>query len=328
VQGGPLASQPAPRLRPFAPQGGDCIAHPIPADGRAVGSLRFEGGFELEARSSLFGGLSGLEALDETRLLAVTDQGALVFIDLSTDETGAPIAQCAITELRSQQGLALYGKSEGDSEDLALLGPDRIAVSFERNHRIATFTLGDQVQQDAPAIDFSHAAGLQSNQGLEALAILPSGVMLAGAENPTVLGAAQKVWRLPSTSAPAVLRDPTFAIDAGVGFALVGLDATPSGGLVVLQRFYEASIGNRTRIGWLAPGVAESASQTVRMRELARLTESESLALDNFEGITALAGADGRTIVWIVSDDNFRDEQKTLLYRFSLDEAALVSPSN
>lgn len=320
--GGPLASTPGgPRVRPFVPQGGDCIARPIAAEGRSFGPLRFEGGFELEARSSLFGGLSGLEAIDESRLLAVTDQGALVFLDLSTDQSGAPTVSCAIAELRDAQGLALYGKADGDAEDLTLLAPDRIAVSFERNHRIATFTLADPILQDGPAIDFSSAARLEDNQGLESLALLPSGALLAGVETPTVLGARQGVWRLPSLDAQPS-REPDFGVAAGSGFALVALDATPRGGLVVLQRFYSQTFGNRTRIGWLAPGTAERASGTVRMRELATL-DGAGLEIDNFEGVAALPGADGRTVVWIVSDDNFSDEQKTLLYRFSFDEGAL-----
>jgi hypothetical protein len=60
------------------------------------------------------------------------------------------------------------------------------------------------------------------------------------------------------------------------------------------------------------------------MQELAYLN-GDGLAIDNFEGIAALDGEDGRTTVWIVSDDNFSAAQKTLLYRFSFDEAALLS---
>jgi hypothetical protein len=303
----------------------DCEAVPISSGPLDVGALRFEGGFELIGRSSLFGGLSGLAALDERRLLALTDTGMLATIALSTDASGAPTARCELFDLLDTDGSALWGKDRGDAEDLAFLAPDRIAVSFEREHRVAVFTLdGRQVGE---AIDFSRGARLEPNRGLEALAALPSGDLLVGTETPTLFGATQGVWRLP-VETPSAPREPTFSIAAaGAGFALVGLDATPGGGVVVLQRFFESTFGYRARIGWLAPGVAETATGTVRMRELARLPYGSGLPTDNFEDVAAVAGADGRTTLWIVSDDNFNDDQKTLLYRFSFDERAEMSGS-
>ena len=39
---------------------------------------------------------------------------------------------------------------------------------------------------------------------------------------------------------------------------------------------------------------------------------------ENFEGIAARRGADGRTLLYLVSDDNFLVLQRTLLLQFSL----------
>ena len=52
-------------------------------------------------------------------------------------------------------------------------------------------------------------------------------------------------------------------------------------------------------------------------RELARL--QPPLTIDNMEGVSATI-ENGRTIVWLVSDDNFTPLQRTLLLKFALAE--------
>jgi hypothetical protein len=52
--------------------------------------------------------------------------------------------------------------------------------------------------------------------------------------------------------------------------------------------------------------------------ELARL--GRPAISENFEGIGVRGGADGRVLLYLVSDDNFLPFQQTLLLQFSLDE--------
>ncbi len=310
-------------MRPRSSVDGDCASTWVAPAGVTVGALTFEGGFLLEGTRRDFGGLSGLEAIDARTLLALGDNGRVVAIELGEGADGVPLARCRVRALLDEGGAPLGEKADADAEGLALLAPDRIAVSFERDHRVAAFRLGESVRQDGAPSTFAVARRLEPNRGLEALALLPSGELAAGAENPTVLGSPQWVWRLAPPPAAGEPRG-SFRIAGDVGYALVGLDATPGGGLVALERFYTRSLGVRTKISWLPPGVAESATGLVRATQLARLTGAEGLAVDNFEGVAALAGEDGRTVVWIVSDDNFSNGQRTLLYRFSFDEAALA----
>ena len=42
--------------------------------------------------------------------------------------------------------------------------------------------------------------------------------------------------------------------------------------------------------------------------------------MDNFEGLAVARDADGGTLVYILSDDNFHFLQRTLLLLFRLDE--------
>ena len=51
---------------------------------------------------------------------------------------------------------------------------------------------------------------------------------------------------------------------------------------------------------------------------IARL--SNSLTIDNFEGIAARRNDAGETLIYILSDDNFSLLQRTLLFMFRLDD--------
>ena len=79
----------------------------------------------------------------------------------------------------------------------------------------------------------------------------------------------------------------------------------------VLFRSYVAGQGNRAAIVKLAPDVEPVT--------LAVLTPS--LTLDNFEGL-AVREQYGRTYLYIVSDNNFSDDQRTLLMKFEVRQAA------
>jgi hypothetical protein len=315
------------RVRPAAPDLGDCIATPISADGLTLGALTFEGGFELAGLRSRFGGLSGLEALDSGTLLALSDEGALVTIALGQGSDGSPTVRCTFTELLDSEGEPLADKALADAEGLALLAPDRIAASFERAHRVAFYDLAGAAYVGAETVDFSGAERLEDNLGIEALALLPSGELLAGAESPMTLLNPHPVWRLAPTGDPARPFEapgaPALEIATEPGFGLVGFDVTPRGNLLTLERFYAEGIGNRIRISWLPRAAVDGDDRLVRALDLARLGPGDALAIDNFEGIAALDADDGRTTIWIVSDDNFNPSQRTLLYRFSFDEATL-----
>jgi len=306
-----------------------------------LGLLSFEVGYQLTGVTRHFGGLSGLEAISDTTLLAIADSGWMMQITLS-DDAAAPVS-CRRAQLQAADGSALSTKAEADAEGLAWLGDGHAAVSFERQHRIETFDvrplitasattsvhrLPEQVRAGVSTISFANTR-LGNNRGLEALAVLPSGALLAGAESPTLLGSPHPVWRIPQTSGLDAARDapagPTFEIATEPGFGLVGFDVTPHGNVVTLERFYTREFGNRIKIGWIPGDVAEAATEKVFVRELGRLSTSDAIPVDNFEGIAAIAGADGRTEIWIISDDNFSIAQLTLLYRFSFDEEALMA---
>ena len=72
-----------------------------------------------------------------------------------------------------------------------------------------------------------------------------------------------------------------------------------------------------SRLGRVAPSALKPGA-TVRSSELARL--EPPLIVENFEGLGVRRDERGRTLIYLVSDDNFNVLQRTLLLLFVLEE--------
>ena len=94
---------------------------------------------ETRALDKRFGGLSGIDVLEDGNLLAVSDDGAFVWIDLAED--GVTPMAARMSGMRDAAGKTMPGKAERDAEGLAYA--DGLAlVSFEGNHRVLAFDVG------------------------------------------------------------------------------------------------------------------------------------------------------------------------------------------
>jgi hypothetical protein len=90
----------------------------------------------------------------------------------------------------------------------------------------------------------------------------------------------------------------------------------PDGRLMLLNRRFEWLEGFSLAVTIAdVRGLGEGA--TIEREEIARL--APPLTVDNMEGLS-LTRENGRTIVWIVSDDNYFPLQQTLLMKFALVE--------
>jgi len=217
---------------------------------REYGWLSFVGGAQLISEDSRFGGFSGLELdrVNDNTLSGgvIGDAGFAGQIVIGLNPRGGPQSvELRGEPFRGPDGEPL-GKREADAEGLAAHGT-LIAVSFERDHRIVYFHPGSGAEIEGPRPE-----GLDprdDNRGLEALAFLPGGVMLAGQESVSALGGGHPVWRFAD---PRDRSEAAFTLaSTGPGFGLVGFDATPRGNLVILERFYAPGVGNRIAVGWL-----------------------------------------------------------------------------
>lgn len=321
------ATPPTPAVAPAALTAASaCAATRIAPEGAdRLGALTFLDGYRLQATQTDFGGLSGLDfaaedGVDVARFGGVTDAGA--YFALAVTEGGDVL--CTLTPLRDGTGAPLAGKTDGDSEGFAFIAADAAMTSFERRHRIERIELGSGRGAPGPAIGWDF--DMEPNAGLEALAILADGTLVAGGETTTSAGTPHPVWAFAADgSGFADGAGPTFSIATDPGYGLTGFAATPDGGLVTLQRFFTPLTGARIRIGLvtgdqIATAVGDLGGQPVAPRILAEITRASSVPVDNFEGVAARETPDGLEI-WIVSDDNFSGRQKTLLYRFLLPSA-------
>lgn len=256
-------------------------------------------------------GLSGLAWLDSKRLLvAVSDHGELIHLR-PTIQGGVltAVTFAARHPLRNARGAPLIGAAR-DAEGLAL-EPARAAahhllVSFEHDHRVVRYTLDGYFRGELPlpGAIARRLARTTPNHGLEALAFRHGDGPIAGLEYPGESASPRihlhgfesgRTWAFPP-SAP--------------GSALVGLDVTPGGDLLTLERRYISPLHPLLIvIGRLA--IAERVGP---FREIVRFSSAHGWPVDNFEGIAAHDDSH----CFVLSDDNASTAQKSLLVYLAL----------
>ena len=236
-----------------------------------------------------FGGFSGYETNGTTRHL-LTDRGHLY--TLSGEEISA-------VTLHGIDGAPL-GRRWRDAEGLVALGNGRFAVSFEGRHRVDIYdgTTGMIVEKLPLADEFERLGG---NSGLEALALSPSGELVAIAERS---GASERPF-------------PVFVFDGAEwrktsisrrgAFLPVGADFGPGGRLYVLERDYLLS-GFRSRIRMFEwrDGVPHEDETLLKTRFWTHA---------NLEGIAVFEEA-GETYIELISDNNFLPVLASELVRY------------
>jgi hypothetical protein len=100
------------------------------------------------------------------------------------------------------------------------------------------------------------------------------------------------------------------------GFVVTDLATLPSGDVLVLERRYALRIGVAARVrriakGAIAPGAELAGELLAELRP--------PLTVDNMEGLAARReAATGKTLIYMISDDNYSITQRTLLLMFEL----------
>lgn len=299
-----------------APSEISIVAESVPLSERAntlFPGVRFAQGWALTSPNENFGGLSGIELLADGGFLAVSDMGAFVWIDRDGSElTG----RGRIAYMRGQDNALLKGKSEGDSEGLALKN-GLAYVSFERRHRIEAFDLNTcgaaaraTLVADLPSE--IEGAEIRENSGAEALSF---GKTLRAGYEQLIDGKSPLVELAPTGNAVTLVKPLNTDFDS----PLVGMtnrialgDQSVAGSVVYsLRRNYNPVFGNRLAVEAEYQDAGGSSRRGL-------FTLSRPMNVDNFEGITVETLPDGIHRLWIVSDDNFSDRQRTLLFAFDL----------
>lgn len=294
-------------------------ATPITFPNERIDRLRFRGGLEFSAPEGMFGGLSGLEVLDDGRIIAVSDNADWFEARLVLDESETLIglANARMAYMRDERAAPFRRKVDGDAEALAQLPDGRFAVAFEQTQSIRIYDLNRDGPFGAARAGprLAETRRLRANAGLEAMAAREDGSLLVGAEGGR---GATTLWLADvQASTPA---EPYARYDLRDGFSLTSMDRLPGGGgYVALERFFAPVVGARARITQFADASLEQGAliEPVRLAEIAA-----PMPGDNFEGIAAVRLPSGALRLYILSDNNFSARQRTLLLAFDVEQAA------
>lgn len=250
-------------------------------------NVTFVTGWHLTSPHADFGGISGLDISSSGEFWAISDKGD--FIEFNPDNPDI----AGFMPLLDANGKLLSGKSKGDAEGMAITD-ELVFVSFERDHRILAYNL-ERCGVAARGVKFSASPEdslgrpLSANEGAEALDITESGHIRAGYEM-VIDGQSPLI-----TFGPDAERVDYVAVEPG--FKLVGADEG-----YLLFRAYDRDRGNRNIVR--GPNV--------------EFKIAPPLNVDNFEGLAVQQLDADTTRLYLVSDDNFSNRQRTLLYIFDV----------
>lgn len=292
---------------------------PIELDSRnpqqkEFGRLEFLNGFQLRSRDPRFGGLSGLTIGTDGRLYFVSDAGYWVSAHmlLDSDATLLDLTDWIIHPLLSTTGTPVTDPLH-DAEALARAPDGSFMVAFENVHRIWRYP--------PPPVTFyslplpvpipAEVSRAPSNGGLEGIAVLPDGKLLALTEEFQNPDGSFKGWIIDGERFFELSYLPSD------GFRVTDCAALSNGDVIVLERRY-VPMGilsarlKLVRAEKIQPGSILSGDELIKLEY--------PLEVDNFEGVAVQEDPRSGTIIYIISDDNYHPLERTLLLQFRLNE--------
>ena len=275
---------------------------------RRIGSLFYLGGWVLSSDSARFGGLSSLH-VEGGEATALSDDGTLFRFALPAGRGQEPVR---IDPLGDGPGPATL-KSNRDTESMVILGP-WLWAGFEKHNMVWRYRLADL--RAAASAQPRLMRDWRANSGAEGMVRLGDGRFLVFCECPDDNRPLSDVVLFEGD--PADPRTPSVLLHYRrvPGYRVSDATLLPDGRLLMVNRRFEWLEGVSAALT-----VADSrdlrAGAVIEGREIARLRPP--LTVDNMEGVSVTI-EDGRTIVWLVSDDNFFPLQRTLLLKFALVE--------
>jgi hypothetical protein len=300
-------------------------------DKRRFDKVEFLGGLELKSSHREFGGFSAIRVEpDGQHFVSISDKGWWLTGRIVYDGGGQPagIADARMAPALGPDGRTLKARGWYDTESLA----ERdgwLYVGIERVNRIVRFDfarcgLRARAAEYPPAPSNARAAygNLPYNKGLEALAFAPRTGKLAGALiafSERGLDPAGNLRAFLIAANPAAAGMPAeFSVKRRDSFDISDSATLPSGDVLLLERRFSWWTGiamrlRRVAISDIAPGALVDGSDL--------LFADHSYQIDNMEGLSVHAGADGAIILTLISDDNFNHFlQRTVLLQFRVAE--------
>jgi hypothetical protein len=286
-----------PRLGPVAVDSVTVPLDPKDPSADAVGGFHYAGGVQLTSRqTNQLHEMSDLVVTEDGKLIAVSDEGLFLEARIVLDERKrlVGLTDAVLSRLTGEDGKPLFDSALTDAEGVALLpGGDRL-VSFERRARVWLYPQNGGPPRAVPSPEVS----FPWNASLEALSADPD----AG-EDAYVVGAEEsgETWNCRVTV--PCLKGPT--VEKPGEFGLVAMERLAGDRTAYLLRAYDPVRGSRITLKILQGSSV-----------IARMDLALPMTVDNFEGVTSVPGAGGARRFYLMSDDNARASQRTLLLAF------------
>ena len=280
----------------------------------AQSPLEFLGGLDLSSSESEFGGLSGIEVSDGgATAFMVSDSGSFVQARLLHEE--GRLVGIAEAEIESLFPEGDTGKRLGDAEDVAFdpLDPRRGVIVRERQaNALLTFELrGGRPASFSPMRVGAENRVLRSNKGLESVAYGPLSSPLSG----KIVTIAERAPRGEADIPGWIAGEGRFSIVARDDFDVSSAKFLPDGDLLLLERRYTPGWGIAMRLRRIPGDTVEVGG---RLDGEILLDAGMTYQIDNMEGLSVHRDDAGRTVLTIVSDDNYSVLQRTLILQFAL----------
>jgi hypothetical protein len=279
-----------------------------------AGALAWVGGVSLTSPDPRFGGWSGMVlSPDGMQLVAVSDVGNWLSATLMHDARGrlTGLTNAELEPMLDIAGQPLRSKRLADAEAVARDRDGSLIVAFEGVHRLWRYQPGDQPLKARPT-PLAAPLLLQRaprNGGVEALAVLRDGRLLMLTEELQNADGDLVGWVREAGGWQELSYAPTGQ------FKPTDVTVLPDGDVVALERRFTMIGGVAARLQRIALKDIKPGARLVG-REIAQLIPP--VTVDNMEAVAAVRAADGGTMIYLMSDDNFNPVQRTLLLQFRL----------
>jgi hypothetical protein len=299
----------------------------IGSTGTRFGPLEFVGGLELTSTSRDLGALSSFRFLSPGEdFIGVADTGFWFFGTITRDANGKPagVANFRMQQMFERSGTISNRKWEVDAEGLAV--KDGIAtVSFERDHRIAQFSVepGDMKAATGDLDFLVPQRELRSNRGFETVAHAhPYGQHAGG-----LVIVSEKSLDRDGNIFAAIIEGPnkgTFTVKRNGEFDITDGAFLENGDLLLLERSFSMASGVKMRLRRIY-------GETIAKGAVADgpvLFEADmGYQIDNMEGLDVWIRADGAQMISLISDDNHSILQRNIYLEFVLHDEAEPQPT-
>ncbi|TAD78231.1 MAG: hypothetical protein EAY70_07175 [Sphingomonadales bacterium] len=277
------------------------------------GELEITGAWELTAPHGWFGGFSALVAKGSTGLIAGTDRGFLLDLDVSGE------APRAVPDSFRFVGISTRGRKE--FVDLEALARDPASgtlwAAFENDNLVMRFAAdGTRRIHAPPAI-----ARWGKNSGPETMERLADGRFLILSEGTESGGALDRPALLYPGDPVAGAAPLRFRFNCRAAYSPVDATEVPGGRVLILMRYVRYTIpAEFDAVIMIADPATIRADGQWRGEVIQRL--QGPVFGENFEGIAYVPDPSdpAKGSIWLIADDNFSVFQRSLLLRFAWNE--------